>query len=86
MEINGPLAPDGRASLRSAAVALEASFLTEMLRAASFSESRGTFGGGIGEDQFASMLAREHAHAPAEAGGIGLAESIFQSLVRSSND
>jgi Rod binding domain-containing protein len=86
MEIHGSLAPDRRESLRNAAVALEASFLTEMLRSAGLGESRGTFGGGVGEDQFASMLAREHAQALAETGGIGLAESIFQALVRHADD
>ncbi|MCP4243740.1 MAG: flagellar biosynthesis protein FlgJ [bacterium] len=67
-------------------MALEASFLTEMLRSAGLGKSRDTFGGGVGEDQFASMLAREHAHALTEAGGIGLAESIFQALVRHADD
>tara|TARA_Y100000815_G_C12995155_1_gene369506 strand:+ start:179 stop:439 length:261 start_codon:yes stop_codon:yes gene_type:complete len=86
MEIHGPLPPDGRTSLRNAAMALEASFLTEMLRSAGLGKSRDTFGGGVGEDQFASMLAREHAHALTEAGGIGLAESIFQALVRHADD
>ena len=51
MEIHGPLPPDGRTSLRNAAMALEASFLTEMLRSAGLGKSRDTFGGGVGEDQ-----------------------------------
>jgi Rod binding domain-containing protein len=70
------------AALRDVARALEASFVAEMLRHAGFGESRESFGGGAGEDQFASMLRAEHARALVERGGIGLAESLFQSLVR----
>lgn len=86
MQIPGlppPAVPD---RLRDAAVALEASFLSEMLGAAGFGESRSAFGGGIGEEQFASMLRREHAQALAEAGGIGLAESIYNALKENDHD
>lgn len=67
--------------LRAVAQELEASFLAEMLKHARFGEARGSFGGGAGEDQFASLLRTEHARALAENGGIGLAESIFESLL-----
>jgi Rod binding domain-containing protein len=67
--------------LRDVARALEANFLEEMLKHAGFGESRDVFGGGAGEDQFASLLRREHARALAEQGGIGLAESLFNALV-----
>ncbi|MFC4731126.1 rod-binding protein [Salipiger abyssi] len=80
MEINGPPPPTRPDPLRSAAVALEASFLTEMLKAAGFGESRDAFGGGAGEEQFASFLRREHAQTLAETGGIGLAESLYHAL------
>ncbi|UYV39649.1 hypothetical protein N4R57_00125 [Rhodobacteraceae bacterium D3-12] len=40
----------------AAAQNLEATFLSEMLKAAGFGKSRGAFGGGAGEDQFASFL------------------------------
>lgn len=86
MEISATPPPDPTAPLYRAAVTLEASFLTEMLRSAGLGESRGGFGGGIGESQFASMLAREHAEALAAAGGIGLAESIFNALARRQDD
>ena len=66
--------------LRDAAVKLEASFLAEMLKAAGLGEASQSFGGGIGEDQFASFLREAQANAMAEAGGVGLAEAIFQSL------
>jgi peptidoglycan hydrolase FlgJ len=68
--------------LRAAAEALEASFLDEMLKGAGFGGARNAFGGGVGEDQFASFLRHEHAKALVTKGGIGLADSIFASLVR----
>ncbi len=72
------------AVLRKAAIDLEASFLSEMLKAAGLGKSPEAFGGGAGEEQFASLLVNEQAHAIAEAGGIGLAESIYNSLKDSS--
>lgn len=75
-----PQPPDDTSRLRDAARALEAGFIEEMLKHAGFGESRGTFGGGIGEEQFASLLRREHAEALALNGGIGLAESLFHAL------
>jgi len=70
-----------RDDLRSVAQDLEASFLAEMLKHAGFGAARSTFGGGAGEKQFASLLRMEHARALAASGGIGLAESLFQTLV-----
>lgn len=67
------------ARLRQTATAFEAEFLTEMLKSAGLAR---TMGGGIGEDQFSSLLVREQARVLAESGGIGLAESIYQALVR----
>nr|WP_256365451.1 rod-binding protein [Jannaschia sp. CCS1] len=57
-----------------------------MLKHAGFGEPRDddSFGGGIGEEQFSSMLRDQHASAISERGGLGLAESIFQSLLRRS--
>lgn len=66
--------------LRKAAVDLEAAFLAEMLKAAGLGEARSGFGGGAGEDQFSSFLIAEHARAMAQAGGIGLAESLYHAL------
>ena len=71
--------------LREAAVALEASFLAEMLKSAGFGAPVEGFGGGTGEAQFSSMLVQAQAEAMAESGGIGLAESLFQSLVENEN-
>ncbi|KUP94745.1 rod-binding protein [Tritonibacter horizontis] len=68
------------AALRQAALDLEASFLSEMLKAAGLGKAPEAFGGGAGEDQFAGLLVNEQARAMAESGGIGLAESIYNSL------
>lgn len=66
--------------LHRAAQALEAVFLEEMLKSSGVGATPGTFGGGVGEDQFASLLRREQARMMAAAGGIGLAEALFESL------
>jgi peptidoglycan hydrolase FlgJ len=68
--------------LQEKAIALEASFLAEMLQYAGLGQGEAQFGGGIGEEQFGSFLRQEQAQAMAEKGGIGLAESIFHALMR----
>ncbi len=75
-----PVRHPGDERLRDVARDLEVSFLTVMLRSAGVGESRDAFGGGAGEDQFASFLAAEHARALVDRGGLGLAESVFQAL------
>jgi len=70
-------------SLRKAAEALEANFLNEMLGHAGLGEARSEFGGGVGEEQFASFLRNEQAALMVRAGGIGLAEAVFAALSRS---
>lgn len=67
-------------ALMKAARELEASFLAEMLKSAGLGETPEAFGGGPGEDQFASFLRLEQARAMVGAGGIGLAESLFEAL------
>lgn len=59
---------------------LEAAFLTEMLGHAGLNADGGSFGGGIGEDQFASFLRAEQAQMLVDRGGIGLAESLFHAM------
>ncbi|GGX38479.1 peptidoglycan hydrolase [Tateyamaria omphalii] len=73
-------------SLRVAAQKLEAAFLAEMLKSAGLGESRDSFGGGAGEDQFSSFLVQAQAEKMVEAGGIGLAEALFESLKERSNE
>lgn len=67
-------------SLRKAAQELEANFLAEMLKAAGIGKTPEAFGGGAGEDQFASFMRLEQAKQMAAQGGIGLAESLFHAL------
>ena len=66
--------------LREAAQKLEATFLAEMLKSAGLGEPRDAFSGGIGEDQFQSFLREAQAEEMAAAGGIGLAEALFEAL------
>ena len=74
------------AALWDVARELEASFLAEMLKHAGFGGTRQSFGGGVGEDQFGSLLRAEHARALTARGGIGLAESLFAALVARNAD
>lgn len=62
---------------REASEKLEAAFLSEMLKSSGFAQSRSTFGGGVGEDQFASFLRDAQAREMVRAGGIGLA-AVFE--------
>ena len=73
-----PLSDDAR--LMDAAKKLEATFLSEMLKNAGFDAARGAFGGGEGEDSFVSFLRDAQAEELVEAGGIGLAESLFNAM------
>jgi len=76
-----PAADIGRdARLRDAAQRLEAGFLKEMLSASGLGHAPTAFGGGEGEDQFSSFLLDEQALRLSRSGGIGLAESIYESL------
>lgn len=81
-----PSAPDRDVRLRDAARELEATFLSEMLKAAGLGNRSAGFGGGAGEDQFASLLRDEQARQMVRAGGIGLAEHLFRALKESEND
>uniref|UniRef100_UPI003D7E25FD rod-binding protein n=1 Tax=Albidovulum sp. TaxID=1872424 RepID=UPI003D7E25FD len=73
---------DRDAALRRTAENLEAAFLSEMLKSAGLGQSRTEFGGGVGEEQFASFLRDEQARSMQRSGGIGLAETIFEALKR----
>lgn len=74
-----PAAPKDKA-LMDAAQKLEATFLAEMLKSAGLGQSSESFGGGAGEDQFASFLVQEQAMQMVKSGGIGLSESIYETL------
>lgn len=77
----GETASPDREALRAVALNLEAAFIAEMLKHSGLGASPEGFGGGPGEEQFASFLREEHARLFAERGGIGLAEGIFRALV-----
>ncbi len=66
--------------LREKAAELETAFLTEMLGHAGLGDTRQSFGGGIGEEQFSSFLRHEQAAAMVKAGGIGLTEALFRAM------
>jgi len=72
-------------ALRKAANDLEAAFLAEMLKSAGLGKPRDGFGGGIGEEQFGSFLRQAQAKEMVRAGGIGLAESLFEALKERAN-
>lgn len=74
--VNEP--PSAPSQLEQRAVEFEAVILAEMLRAAGGGQPAEGFGGGIGEEQFASFLLNEQARAIAARGGIGLAELILR--------
>ncbi|MEO9684582.1 MAG: rod-binding protein [Tateyamaria sp.] len=81
MESGQPARPTTNdAAIRDAARKLEASFLAEMLKSAGLGKSRETNGGGAGEDQFSSFLVQAQAEEMVAAGGIGLAETLFDAL------
>ena len=65
--------------LREAAIELEASFISLMLKESGYGKV-GSFGGGTGEEQFGSFLRDLHAREIAGSGGIGLAETLFRAL------
>jgi len=79
-------APSSRSdAAREAAQKLEATFLAEMLKSAGFGKSD-EFAGGIGEEQFASFQTQALADEIVKSGGLGLAETFYQSMMETSND
>ena len=82
----GAAAPAKDTALFAAAQKLEASFLAQMLKSAGLGDSRDSFGGGPGEEQFSSFLLEAQAEKIVEAGGIGLAEALYESLKERKNE
>lgn len=77
------LSPTRIQELRETAQRLEASFTTEMLKAAGMGKPMGGASGGIGEEQFSSFLLEQRASALVAAGGFGLTDSLLQQLIKS---
>jgi peptidoglycan hydrolase FlgJ len=65
---------------------LEASFLSEMLGHTGLGTTPEAFGGGHGEDQFASFLRQEQARIMVDSGGVGLAEHLFKAMSKGAAD
>lgn len=78
--------PAETAALRKVADELEAAFLAEVLKHADIGKTPEGFGGGEGEDQFASFLIEAQAKEIVRAGGIGLSEHLFRSLQEDGTD
>ncbi len=76
--------PDRSTQILHAAQSLEAAFLSEMLKSAGIGKTPDAFGGGAGEDQFASFLRDEQAMQMTKAGGIGLAQALFEAIMERS--
>ena len=74
--------PSRHDQLMAKAEELEATFLAEMLAHSGLGEMQGAFGGGQGEAQFTSFLRQEQARLIVQQGGMGLAELIFNSMVK----
>lgn len=72
--------------LRRASVELEVAFLTEMLKSAGIVKSGTDLGGKERESEFGTFLVRAYATEVAQAGGIGLSELLFQSLMEKTNE
>lgn len=72
--------------LMQVAQSLEAQFLSEMLKSAGVGKTPEAFGGGSGEDQFSSFLRDEQAKLMTQSGGIGLAQSLFDSMIAKYNE
>jgi peptidoglycan hydrolase FlgJ len=76
----GPAPSRAEQMAHKAATDFEASFLAEMLRYGGLNAMPDGFGGGAGEEAFASLLTDEYARLLAERGGIGLAEQVFEAI------
>jgi peptidoglycan hydrolase FlgJ len=77
---NLPVPTSQDARLMEAAQKLEAGFLAEMLTSAGLGAPRGEFGGGAGEEHFSSFMVEAQAREMVAAGGIGLAQSLFEAM------
>jgi peptidoglycan hydrolase FlgJ len=76
-------AATGPESVKRAAEEFEALFLAEMLAPVFESvDSDGLFGGGQGEDIYRSMMVQEYGKAIAQAGGVGIAETVQREILR----
>jgi Rod binding domain-containing protein len=77
----GP-SPDAKAKARANAVDFEAMFLSTMFNNMFTSvEGEGPFGGSGAGGVWRSFLSDEYAKSFAKAGGVGIADSVYRSLI-----
>jgi peptidoglycan hydrolase FlgJ len=68
--------------MRQQAEELEGVFLSTLMKEMfSNIDSKGTFGGGFAEETWRGMQAEQYAAVMAEAGGIGLADTLMADLI-----
>jgi flagellar protein FlgJ len=67
--------------IETVAKEFEAAILSELLKAAGAGQGRTEFGGGVGEDNFASLLLDAQARHIAASGGLGFAEMALRGLM-----
>ena len=82
---NGLGAPVEKTAIRKAAEEFESVFATEMLRPMmeeSNDDVDPIFGGSFGEETFKSMMTDEYGKSIANAGGIGIADSIEAQMLK----
>lgn len=79
-----PAVPDVQARLRKSAEDFTAVALNEMLKPIfdTQDDTDNPFGGGAGERAFKPMMVSEIAKQMARAGGLGLAEPVYQQMLR----
>jgi peptidoglycan hydrolase FlgJ len=79
--LRGAAAP-GNARAKSAAQDFEAVFLNQMFQHMFTGiEGEGPFGGGVGVSIWRSFLTDQYAKTFSKAGGIGLADHVYRSLI-----
>ncbi|MFU8776696.1 MAG: rod-binding protein [Roseovarius sp.] len=78
--------PKAQNPTRLVAERLEASFLAEMLKFGGLEHKTDSFGTTTDESQFASFHREALAQEMVKAGGIGLADIFFQSLMERAHD
>lgn len=72
-----------KAQLREAAEEFEATFMSQMLKPMFKGlKTDGPFGGGHAEKVYRNMLVQEIGKEMSRAGGIGIADSVYQELLR----
>ena len=79
--VGAGMSPAELASARMAADSFEAQFIAEMLKYSGLNETSSSFGGGPGEEAFASFLTEAYAEKITTAGGFGLSEAIFRAMI-----